>query len=73
MPLNLSRAAQPAKEGRAKAQRATAGRAHGYRDGKIDRGEAFMVLEMFGKFADGISPRAIAAESTPKPVTCERC
>ena len=36
--------------------------AYGYRDGKIDRGEAFMVLEIFGKFADGASPRSIAAD-----------
>jgi hypothetical protein len=43
------------------------GRAYGYRDGKIDRGEALMVLEMFGKFADGISPRASAAESRRSP------
>jgi hypothetical protein len=36
-------------------------RPYGYRDGKKDRGEAFMVLEIFGKFADGISARTIAA------------
>jgi site-specific DNA recombinase len=51
-----------ALESRAKAGRPTGGRAYGYRDGKIDRGEAFMVLEIFGKFADGISPRSIAAD-----------
>jgi site-specific DNA recombinase len=51
-----------ALESRAKAHRNTGGRAYGYRDGKIDRGEAFMVLEMFGKFADGMSPRMIAAD-----------
>jgi site-specific DNA recombinase len=51
-----------ALESRARAHRHTGGRAYGYRDGKIDRGEAFMVLEMFGKFTDGMSPRMIAAE-----------
>ncbi len=51
-----------ALESRAKTQRATGGRAYGYRDGKVDRGEAFMVLEIFGKFADGISPRTIAGD-----------
>jgi site-specific DNA recombinase len=51
-----------ALESRAKAGRATGGRAYGYRDGKIDRGEAFMVLEIFGKFADGMSARTIAAD-----------
>jgi site-specific DNA recombinase len=51
-----------ALESRAKAGRPTGGRAYGYRDGKIDRGEAFMVLEIFGKFAEGISPRSIAAD-----------
>lgn len=51
-----------ALESRAKAGRPTGGRAYGYRDGKIDRGEAFMVLEIFGKFADGVSPRSIAAD-----------
>jgi Recombinase len=51
-----------ALESRAKAQRATGGRAYGYRDGKVDRGEAFMVLEIFGKFADGMSARTIAAD-----------
>jgi len=51
-----------ALESRAKAGRPTGGRAYGYRDGKIDRGEAFMVLEIFGRFADGMSPRAIAAD-----------
>jgi site-specific DNA recombinase len=51
-----------ALESRAKTGRATGGRAYGYRDGKIDRGEAFMVLEIFGKFADGMSARTIAAD-----------
>lgn len=51
-----------ALESRAKDKRPTGGRAYGYRDGKVDRGEAFMVLEIFGRFADGVSCRAIAAE-----------
>ena len=51
-----------ALESRAKQQRPTGGRAYGYRDGQVDRGEAFMVREIFGKFADGMSPRTIAAE-----------
>ncbi|HEY0942515.1 MAG TPA: recombinase family protein [Steroidobacter sp.] len=51
-----------ALESRAKAGRPTGGRAYGYRDGKIDRGEAFIVLEIFGRFADGMSPRSIAAD-----------
>ena len=51
-----------ALESRAKAGRPTGGRAYGYRDSKIDRGEAFIVLEIFGKFADGISARSIAAD-----------
>src|SRR6185436_5845158 len=50
-----------ALESRAKAGRPTGGRAYGYRDGKIDRGEAFMVLEIFGKLAEGMFPRTIAA------------
>lgn len=51
-----------ALESRAKAGRPTGGRAYGYRDGKVDRGEAFIVLEIFGRFADGMSPRSIAAD-----------
>lgn len=51
-----------ALESRAKAGRPTGGRAYGYRDGKIDRGEAFIVLELFGKYADGLSPCSIAAD-----------
>jgi site-specific DNA recombinase len=51
-----------ALESRAKTQRPTGGRAYGYRDGKVDRGEAFMVLEIFGKFAEGMSARTIAAD-----------
>lgn len=51
-----------ALESRAKDRRATGGRAYGYRDGKIDRGEAFIVQEIFGRFADGMSARTIAAD-----------
>lgn len=51
-----------ALESRAKQQRATGGRAYGYRDGKVDRGEAFMVREIFGKYASGLSPKMIAAD-----------
>jgi site-specific DNA recombinase len=51
-----------ALESRAKDKRATGGRAYGYRDGKVDRGEAFIVQEIFGRFADGMSARTIAAD-----------
>jgi site-specific DNA recombinase len=51
-----------ALESRAKTGRPTGGRAYGYRDNKVDRGEAFIVLEIFGKFADGISARSIASD-----------
>jgi hypothetical protein len=51
-----------ALESRAKEKKATGGKAYGYRDGKVDKGEAFIVREIFGKFADGASCRTIAAE-----------
>lgn len=51
-----------ALESRAKEKRATGGRAYGYRDGKVDKGEAYMVREIFGRFADGASCRTIAAD-----------
>lgn len=51
-----------ALESRAKDKRATGGRAYGYRDGQVDKGEAFIVREIFGRFADGASTRTIAAE-----------
>ncbi|HUN74406.1 MAG TPA: recombinase family protein [Steroidobacteraceae bacterium] len=51
-----------ALESRAKDRRPTGGRAYGYRDGKIDETEARIVLEIFSRFADGASCRAIAAE-----------
>ena len=51
-----------ALESRAKRGKATGGRAYGYRDGKVDKGEAYIVREIFGRFADGASCRTIAAE-----------
>ena len=42
-----------ALESRAKNKKATGGRAYGYRDGQVDKGEAFIVREIFGRFADG--------------------
>jgi site-specific DNA recombinase len=51
-----------ALESRAKDHKPTGGRAYGYRDGNVDRGEAFIVREIFGKFADGASTKAIAGE-----------
>jgi site-specific DNA recombinase len=51
-----------ALESRAKEKKATGGRAYGYRNGAVDKGEAYMVREIFGRFADGTSCRKIAAE-----------
>ncbi len=51
-----------ALDSRAKEKRATGGRAYGYRDGKVDKGEAYMVREIFGRFGDGASCRTIAAD-----------
>jgi site-specific DNA recombinase len=51
-----------ALESRARDRKATGGRAYGYRDGQVDRGEALIVREIFGRFADGASTRTIAAE-----------
>jgi site-specific DNA recombinase len=51
-----------ALETRAKEKRPTGGRAYGYRDGAVDKGEAFIVREMYGRFADGASCRAIAVD-----------
>ncbi len=51
-----------ALESRAREGKATGGRAYGYRDGKVDKGEAYIVREIFGRFADGASCRTIAAE-----------
>jgi DNA invertase Pin-like site-specific DNA recombinase len=50
-----------ALESRAEQKRATGGRAYGYRDGKVDKGAAHIVREIFGKFADGASCRTIDA------------
>mgnify|MGYP001259338170 CR=1 FL=1 len=51
-----------ALESRAKEGKATGGRAYGYRDGKVDKGEAHIVREIFARYADGASCRAIAAD-----------
>jgi site-specific DNA recombinase len=51
-----------ALESRAKEGRATGGRAYGYHDGVVDKGEAAMVVEIFGRFADGESCKSIASE-----------
>lgn len=51
-----------ALESRAKNKKPTGGRAYGYRDRQVDRGEASIVREIFGRFADGATTRAIAAE-----------
>jgi site-specific DNA recombinase len=51
-----------ALESRAKEGKETGGRAYGYRDGKVDKGEAYIVREIFGRFADGASCRTIAAD-----------
>ena len=36
--------------------------AYGYREGKVDKGEAYIVQEIFGRLADGACCRTIAAE-----------
>ena len=51
-----------ALESRAKEKKLTGGRAYGYRNGKIDKGEAYIVKEIFGRFADGASCRTIASD-----------
>jgi site-specific DNA recombinase len=51
-----------ALESRAKEKRATGGHAYGYHDGKVDKGEACIVQEIFGRFAEGASCRTIAAD-----------
>ena len=51
-----------ALESRAKEKKLTGGRAYGYRDGKVDKGEAYIVREIFGRFADGASCRTIATD-----------
>jgi site-specific DNA recombinase len=51
-----------ALESRAKEKKLTGGRAYGYRNGKIDKGEPYIVKEIFGRFADGASCRTIASD-----------
>lgn len=51
-----------ALESRARDKKPTGGRAYGYRDGKVEEGEACIVREIFGKYADGASCRSIAGE-----------
>lgn len=51
-----------ALESRAKEKKLTGGRAYGYRNGKVGKGEAYIVREIFGRFADGASCRTIAAD-----------
>jgi site-specific DNA recombinase len=51
-----------ALESRARDKRATGGRAYGYRNGKVDAGEAAIVREIFSRFADGASCKTIATE-----------
>src|SRR5258708_5287748 len=51
-----------ALESRAKEKKLTGGRAYGYRSGKVDKGEAYIVREIFGRFVNGASCRTIAAE-----------
>jgi DNA invertase Pin-like site-specific DNA recombinase len=58
-----------ALETRARAQRATGGRAYGYRGGKVDKAEAAIVREIFERLADGASTRTIAAELNQRGVS----
>jgi site-specific DNA recombinase len=58
-----------ALESRAKEKKATGGRAYGYRNGAVDKGEAYMVREIFGRFADGTSCRKIAAELNARNIS----
>jgi DNA invertase Pin-like site-specific DNA recombinase len=51
-----------ALESRAKEKKLTGGRAYGYRNGKVDKGEAYIVREIFGRFADAASCRTIATD-----------
>jgi site-specific DNA recombinase len=51
-----------ALESRARNKRPTGGKCYGYRANAVDKGEAFMVREIFGKYADGQSCQAIAAD-----------
>ncbi|MGH8320018.1 MAG: recombinase family protein [Steroidobacteraceae bacterium] len=58
-----------ALEGRAKERKPTGGRAYGYRDGQVDKGEAFIVREIFAAYADRASTRAIAAEMNGRRIS----
>jgi site-specific DNA recombinase len=51
-----------ALETRARDRRPTGGRAYGYRDSKVDSGEALIVSEIFGRFADGQSTLTISKD-----------
>lgn len=51
-----------ALESRAKEKRPTGGRAFGYRDGQVHPVEASLVREIFEKFGEGTTTRAIAAD-----------
>jgi DNA invertase Pin-like site-specific DNA recombinase len=50
-----------ALESRARAGRSAGGKAYSYSAGKVDKGEAYIVREIFGKFADGASCKTIAS------------
>lgn len=54
--------AYAALESRAKDKRPTGGRAYGYRGGEIDRREALIVREIFGRYADGDSAYTISRD-----------
>ena len=49
-----------ALESRAQARKPTGGRAYGYVDGKVDKGQAKVVRDIFTWFAQGESCRTIA-------------
>lgn len=57
-----------ALESRAKDEKPTGGRAFGYRSGTVNDGEAAIVREIFSRYADGMSTRAIAAELNARHV-----
>ena len=61
-----------ALESRAKDKKPTGGRAYGYHDGKVDKGEAFIVREIFGKYAAGASCRTIAADLNARRIPWNR-
>ncbi len=51
-----------ALESRAKTGRPAGGRAYGYRNNEVDKAEACIVREIFGRFAEGESFRSIASD-----------